>query len=158
MCKDVCREKTDDCVQLEINFWKVSNVKSKETSKYEMCDEIGEIFKLKEAENTKYLGDVISHDASNTENIKKRKEKGYVIINQIKTILEEGFYGKYHFEAAILLRESLFINSILLNSEVRMNLNKLDQRTVSCGQCSDAFKHSGKKNCKETGFFKLKMT
>ena len=53
-------KKTYACVPLEINSWKVSNVKNMETSKYEMCDEIGKMVELKEAENTKYLGDIIS--------------------------------------------------------------------------------------------------
>jgi len=124
-------KKKDECVPLKINSWKVSNVKNLETSKYEICDEIGEKFQLKEAENTTYLGDVISFDAKNTKNIRKRKEKGYIIMNQIKKILEDGFYGKYYFQAAILLRESLFLNSILLNSEVWMNLKEKDLKELS---------------------------
>ena len=54
----------------------------------------------------------------------KRKQKGFLIIEQIKKILQDGFFGKHHFAAAVLLRESLFINSILLNGEVWVNLTR----------------------------------
>ena len=39
------------------------------------------------------------------------------------SILEEVYFGKFHFKVAMLLRESLFLNSILLNSEVWYNLS-----------------------------------
>ena len=42
----------------------------------------------------------------------------------IISILEEVNFGKYYFQIAKILRESLFINSILLNSEVWYNITK----------------------------------
>ena len=53
----------------------------------------------------------------NSSNIKSRKAKGLSIAKQIKTILENSFLGQYYFEAAIMLREALFLNSYLLNCE-----------------------------------------
>ena len=39
-------------------------------------------------------------------------------------ILEEVFFGKYHFEVALILRNSLLISSVLTNSEAWYNLRK----------------------------------
>ena len=68
-----------------------------------------------------YLGDLISADGSHTNNIQLRSNKGLGVINQIMQILEATYYGKYFFEVAIILRESLFLSSMLLNSEAWVN-------------------------------------
>ena len=91
---------------------------------YEICDELGEIVTLNSTDTQRYLGDYLSSSGKNMKNIQKRKQKGFLIIEQIKKILQNGFFGKHHFRAAVLLRESLFINSVLLNGEVWMNLTK----------------------------------
>ena len=65
-----------------------------------------------------YLRDVISQDGSNWKNIKSRAGKGLGIISQILTILETVSFGKYYFQIAMTLRESMFLNGILTNSEI----------------------------------------
>ena len=63
-----------------------------------------------------YLGDIISNDGKHLKNIQHRKNKALGIINQIMQILESTYFGKHYFEVALMLRSSLFISSILLNS------------------------------------------
>ena len=77
---------------------------------------------IQDSNDQKYLGDIISNNGKNDKNIAARVKKGFGIIQQIIAILEEIFFGKYYFSVAKILRESLFINSILLNSEVWYNL------------------------------------
>ena len=72
---------------------------------------------MENVEDEKYLGDIIAADGSNMKNIMKRKSKGVGVVSQIMTILENTCYGPYHFKVAVTLRESLFINGILTNSE-----------------------------------------
>lgn len=55
--------------------------------------------------NDKYLGDIVSLDGSNAKNIKSR-------------------IGK--FEMGLFLRQSIFLSSVLLNSETWVNLTKTD--------------------------------
>ena len=82
-----------------------------------------------------YLGDIISNNGKNLENVKSRLAKGMGIISQIMSILDRITVGKHYFETALLLRESMFINSILVNAEIWygmsntdiQNLCKLDQ-------------------------------
>ena len=73
-----------------------------------------------------YLGDVISQDGSNWKNIKSRAGKGLGIISQILTILETVSFGKYYFQIAMTLRESMFLNGILTNSEIWYHLKKTE--------------------------------
>ena len=47
-----------------------------------------------------------------------RKAKGLGIITQIIIMLDKITVGNHYFETALLLRESLFLNSILINSEI----------------------------------------
>ena len=74
----------------------------------------------------KYLGDIISEDGKNFKNIQSRLGKGIGILSEILNILEKVTLGNSYFETAILLRESIFINGILTNSEVWYNLTKAE--------------------------------
>ena len=63
-----------------------------------------------------YLGDIISADRRQDKNVLSRKNKSQGIINHIMEILKSVFFGKYYFEVALVLRSSLLLSSILLNS------------------------------------------
>ena len=77
-----------------------------------------------------YLGDVISEDGKHDKNIQARQNKSLGIITQIMQILESVFFGKYYFEVALILRSSLLLSSILLNSEAWVNLTEKNIRTL----------------------------
>ena len=66
----------------------------------------------------KYLGQTISSDSTNTLNIEALRNKGVGIQNKIVTILNTISAGKFHFEVAVILRNSYLISSILKSSEV----------------------------------------
>ena len=85
---------------------------------------------MKVKQEQTYLGDVISDDGKHTKNVQARSNKGLGIITQIKQILDSIVYGKHHFEVAMVLRESLFLSSLLLNSEAWVNLSDRDIRTL----------------------------
>ena len=68
-----------------------------------------------------YLGDIISNDGSNSKNIKSRVGKGLGIISQIMNILETVSFGRYYFQIAMTLRESMF-----LNAEIWYNIKKTE--------------------------------
>ena len=71
-----------------------------------------------------YLGDVIACDGSNHKNIEKRASRGNGLIADIMSILESVSLGKHYFKMAVLLRETLFLNSILTNTETWYGLTK----------------------------------
>ena len=77
-----------------------------------------------------YLGDVIAANGRHDKNVLNRKNKGLGIINQIMQILQSTYYGKYYFEVALVLRESLLLSSLLLNSEAWVNLTEQDIRKL----------------------------
>ena len=60
---------------------------------------------------------MISATGSNTQNIKARISRGNGILSQIRKYLETVSFGAHFFKIALLLRESLFLSSILTNSE-----------------------------------------
>ena len=79
---------------------------------------------MSEVKSDTYLGDVISADGRNTENIKSRVSKGLGIVSQIMNLMDIVNFGEHYFEIGMLLRESMLINGILTNSEVWYNLLK----------------------------------
>ena len=86
--------------------------------------------KMKRVAFDKYVGDVISEDCLNKENIEAKYAKGMGMITQIMLILEELCLGNFYFETAILLRESMFVNSVLCSIEVSYGLTKENIKTL----------------------------
>ena len=69
-----------------------------------------------------YLGDIISSDGKNSLNIQERKRRGLVALNQISDMLNDLCLGKYYFEAANLLRNSLLLSTMVSKPESWNNL------------------------------------
>ena len=65
-----------------------------------------------------YLGDVVRSDGKNTSNLKNRLSRGIGVISQIINLLDTVSFGKFYFQIALSLRESIFLNSVLTNIEV----------------------------------------
>jgi hypothetical protein len=68
---------------------------------------------------------------ADTKNVQVRKNKGLGVITQITQItqiLNSVLFWKYFFEVAMVLRSSLLLSSLLLNSEAWVNLSDKDIR------------------------------
>ena len=70
----------------------------------------------------KYLGDILCNNGKLDKNIESRINKGTGRTNTIMSLLEEISFGDSYFEMAILFRNSMFINSVLSNSETLYNI------------------------------------
>ena len=77
-----------------------------------------------------YLGDVLSSDGRNTKNINNRIGKGLGKISEIMNMLEKISLGHQYFKIALLLRESLFLNSILTNAEIWYGVTKNEMKQL----------------------------
>ena len=87
---------------------------------------------MKESHAEKYLGDVISEDGTLDENIKVRKLKGYSYISEIRALLSDMPFGHRRVEVGLMLRNAMFVNGILCNSEAWHSISKkhIDQFEV----------------------------
>ena len=81
---------------------------------------------MKEVSHDVYLGHTISSDGKNEKNLKNRVGKGIGITSEIMNILEKVTFGEHYFSIAILLRESLFLNSVLSSCEVWYGMSRAD--------------------------------
>ena len=77
-----------------------------------------------------YLGDVISSDGSNSNTISSRIGKGLGIITEIMNMLGNVSFGPHYFKMGLVLRESLFLNSILTNSEIWYGLSDTELKQL----------------------------
>ena len=88
---------------------------------------------MKEKSQEKYLGDIVSSDGTNNNNIKNKVNIGIGKISSIMNILREVSLGrKFYFTIATILRESILLSSMLLNSEAwigitQANIDELEQ-------------------------------
>ena len=119
--------KSQRCPDLYLDTWKI-----RESFEYNTAgtDTMGEEHKIELSEEEKYLGDFITTDGKNTRNIKARHAKGIGIVDKIFNYLNEVFLGPFFFQAALLFRTSLLLNSILLNSESWYNITEADIREL----------------------------
>ena len=72
------------------------------------------------------MGDVITSDAKHTKNIQKRKSKGIGSMVDIIGLLKQLCLGEFHFEIAVLLRQTMLLSSVLLSSETWLRLTKTE--------------------------------
>ena len=78
---------------------------------------------MNESNCEKYVGDMISENCTIGSCINYRVSKGMGIIAEIMTLLDEITLGSHYFEVAMELREAIFLNGILFNSEVWYGVN-----------------------------------
>ena len=72
---------------------------------------------MKDEENEKYVGDVISNSGSNEANISRRRSIGIGAISSIFAILNEISLGYQYIEIGLILRESILLSKMLLSAE-----------------------------------------
>ena len=72
---------------------------------------------MSEATKITYLGDISNISGDINDTVSARGMKAVGINSQISSLLSSISLGMFHFEIALVLRESLLINAILTNSE-----------------------------------------
>ena len=82
--------------------------------------------KMSHVSEDTYLWDIVSNDGKNTKNINNRIGRGIGKINDILNILSKFPLGKFYFKTALMLRESLFLNSVLMNADIWYGITKTE--------------------------------
>ena len=72
---------------------------------------------MKESQQEKYLGDLVNRTGTLRSTIEDRKSKEFGIVNEILAILDEIPLGRFKMEIGLKLRQAMFLNGILYNSE-----------------------------------------
>ena len=114
------------CQTLKIQNWNELEVVDEETGMDVIEDICSDALEMEQKMEDKYLGDIISVDGRNIKNIKARVSKGKGINSRILSILDGIPFGQYHFEVAMILRNSLLVSSMLCNSESWYNITKAE--------------------------------
>ena len=86
---------------------------------------------MKQSEQEKYLGDIIHQNGKQHATIIDRISKGYGILANITAILTDIPLGHRRFQIGLELRQALWINGILHNSEVWQELNDKDKKELN---------------------------
>ena len=114
------------CRPVAVDNWEEVKVKDEQTTKLTLEDHYVGQDEMEEKSEETYLGDIVSNDGRNMKNFKARVAKAIGIIRNIMTKLEGIPFGKYYFEVAIILRNSLFVSSVLCNSEAWYNITNAE--------------------------------
>ena len=125
----------DLCKDLFVNGWTVEVETDPDTGFSSQTDVFTGKEKMEVKQEQLYLGDLLAADGTHTKNVQLRRSKGIGVINQIMQILSSTYFGKYFFEIAMVLRESLLLSSLLLNSEAWVNYSVQDLRILE--QCDE---------------------
>ena len=90
-----------------IDNWKEVEIYNEVSGIDEVEDICNDDLKMEETSSEKYLGDILSVDGKNINNIKARVAKATGIISRILSILDGIPFGEYYFEVAIILRNTI---------------------------------------------------
>ena len=120
------------CPDLFIDKWKTVDVEKSKITEASLSDVYDGKYQIKDKKNERYLGDIIDSSGKNNNNIENRIKMGHGKIKQILDYLDDICFGKHHFVIAKILRETIFLNSILQNSEAwysvsKNNINELEK-------------------------------
>ena len=83
---------------------------------------------MKESEKVLYLGDYINSSGNINDTVAARGTKAVGIISQVSSILSSVSLGMFYFDIAMVLRDSLFLNAILINRESWYFISKKNLR------------------------------
>ena len=118
------------CCDSFIDTWKtVSNVKEA-LSVHDFIDIESDMHCMQQVSEWKYLGDILSSDSKQDENIKERISRASRAAKEVSQMLEDLCLGEFFFQGANILRSSLFLSSLLSNSEAWVNLESLDEKLL----------------------------
>ena len=113
---------------IDINKLKLSSTKCSKIHIGNKCDHCPKLFvdeqPMKESHAEKYLGDVISSDGTIDKTINDRKLKAYSYLSEIKALITDLPFSKRRLQIGIMLRDAIFVNGILFNSEAWHNIAK----------------------------------
>ena len=109
--------------------WKLKEVSEVDIGsvEYDLVDDYDGLQKMDEVKDEKYLGDILSADGKNFKNISARRNKAIGTRNQVLGVLHDVYYGRYHFQVSKVLRNALFLSSLLTNCEAWYNVNSVDR-------------------------------
>ena len=111
------------CPQNEIDTWDVKRKSEESKTILDLVDVESDPHYMEMEDNWKYLGDILSSDGKNDSNIKDRVQRGLGAVTNICQTLKDLCLGPYHYEAAVILRDSLLLSTLLSNSEAWVNLS-----------------------------------
>ena len=102
----------DKCIKIHISK---KGKKEKECPMKKMIKVHNDI--MKEEERVKYLGDVVDSRGSINETITDRVNKAIGLRSKLKSLTTDISLGSFYFEICLTMRESMYLNSILVNCE-----------------------------------------
>ena len=113
------------CPELSVDMWK-DKVAKDGNGKDILVDEYSGQEPMKDVQQKKYLGNIITNDSTNSLNIKDRTNKAMGNVDKIITGLIERPYGKNTYRAGKIMREAMLIGAMLNNTETWNNITKDD--------------------------------
>ena len=85
---------------------------------------------MENSSKEKYLGDIVDESGKVRATIEDRRRKGFSIVSEIMSILDEIPLGVHKMEIGLNLRQAMFLNGILYNSEVWHSITETEIRLL----------------------------
>ena len=130
-CKSMLIGKNKECVvnsQLMVDSWETKYEQTGDN--VNLVETFTGLVNIEKTNEQKYLGFVISNLGNNLANIKQVRNKSIGTIRKLLNRLNGSNLGKYYFESAYILMNSMLRSSILYASETYYNLKENELRQL----------------------------
>ena len=85
---------------------------------------------IKKTKSIKYLGDVVNSEANINDTIHSRATKAIGMRSQFTSLISSIALGNYYFDIGMIFRDSMYLNSMLVNSETWYYINQKNMETL----------------------------
>ena len=123
---------TESVIQnkLKIDQWKKEYIENNTFDDYDMIEYYGGQIEMKQTEEYKYLGVIISCKGDNMANIRNIKSKSIGVTNKIHSKLKSLNLKEYYFECSMILMNVMLRGTILYSAELFYNLKENELRQI----------------------------
>ena len=116
--------------KLKVDHWEKEYRENTNTGEISLVEYYGGKLEMRQTNEYKYLGFIISSKGDNMANIRKIKQKSFGITRKLLTKIKSLNLKQYYFECAVILINAVLRGTILYATDLHYNVKESEYRQI----------------------------